>query len=196
MTRNSEIMDVTKTENKAKEAFTEEIRQMVESREFQDERSEFSPMIRKYADQSKTAEDDGWVLLTRQIIETLPAHLADGMITCSLEKIDQEGPCRNAADNDREELTITPGDNFPRITFPTFYPYLNFILRAGPVDICHMKKHFKVEGTIKLNEAVLKFREKKVRKVSGTILVSAIISLCKGDDTVKLHEIKKEIEVA
>ena len=143
-------MAVTKTENKAKEAFTEEIQQMVESREFQDERSEFSPMIRKYADQSKTTEDDGWDLLTRQIVETLPAHLTDGMITCSLEKINQEGPCRNAADNDREELTITPGDNFPRITFPTFYPYFDFILRAGPVDICHMKKHFKVEGSMKL----------------------------------------------
>jgi divalent metal cation (Fe/Co/Zn/Cd) transporter len=59
-----------------------------------------------------------------------------------------------------------------------------------------MKKHFKVEGSLKLQEAVLQFREKKVRKVSGTILVSAIISLCKGDDMVKLHEIKKEIEVA
>jgi hypothetical protein len=196
MTRKSEIMAVTKTEKKAHEAFTEEIRQMVESRKFKDERAEFSPMIRKYADQSKTTEDDGWDLLTRQIVETLPAHLADGMITCSLEKINQEGPCRNAADNNREELTITPEDNFPRITFPTFYPYLNFILRAGPVDICHMKKHFKVEGSLKLNEAVLQFRGKKVRNVSGTILVSAIISLCKGDDVVKIHEIKKEIEVA
>jgi hypothetical protein len=196
MTGKSETMAETKDEIKAKEAFTKEIQQMVESREFQDERSEFTPLIRKYAGQSKTTEDNGWDLLTRQIVETLPAHLKEGMITCSLERIDQEKPCRNAADNDLEELTITSGDNFPRITFPTFYPYLNFILRAGPVDICHLKKHFKVEGSLKLNDAVLQFREKKVRKVSGTIMVSAIISLCKGDDVIKLHEFKKEIEVA
>lgn len=189
-------MSVTKAENKAKEAFTEEIQQMVESREFQDERSEFSPLVRKYAEQSKTAEDKGWDLLSRQIVGTLPAHLKEGMITCSLEKINQEEPCRNAADNDQEELIITPSDNFPCIPFPTFYPYLDFILRAGPVDIFHMKKYFKVEGSIKLNEAVLQFREKKVRNVSGTVLVSAIISLCNGDVAVKLHKFEKEIEVA
>jgi hypothetical protein len=196
MTEKSETMVVKKAEIKAKEAFTEEILQMVESRKFRDERSEFSPMIRKYADQSKSTEDDGWDLLTRKIVEVLPRYLTDGIITCSLENINQEEPCRNAADNDQKELKITPGDNFPRITFPTFYPYLDFILRAGPVDICHMKKHFKVEGSLKLNDAVLQFREKKVRKISGTIMVSAIISLCKGDDAVRLHEFKKEIEVA
>lgn len=189
-------MAVTKAETKANEALTEEIRQMVESREFLDERSEFSPMVRKYADKSKSTEDDGWDLLTRQIVGTLPAHLKAGMITCSLEKINQEEACRIAAENDLEELTITTGDNFPRIPFPTFYPYINFILRAGPVDICQMKKYFKVEGSIKLNEVVLQFREKKVRNVTGTVLVSAIISLCKGDVAIKLHEFEKEIEVA
>lgn len=188
----SETMAVTKAE----EAFIEEIQQMVESRKFKDERPEFSPMVRKYADQSKTTEDDGWDLLTRKIVEVLPRYLTDGMITCSLEKINQQEPCRNAADNDQVELKISPGDNFPHITFPTFYPYLDFILRAGPVDICHMKKYFKVEGSMKLNKAVLQFREKKVRNVSGTIMVSATISLCKGDHAVKLHEFKKEIEVA
>ncbi len=187
---------VTKAEIKAKEAFTEEIQQMVESREFLDERDEFSLMVRRYAGQSKTTEDQGWNLLTRQIVETLPAHLKEGMITCSLEKINKVEPCRNAADNDLDELTIIPGDNFPSITFPTFYPYLDFILRAGPVDICHMKKYFKVEGSMKLNEAVLQFEGKKVRNVSGTILVSAILSLCKGDDAVKLHEFEKEIVLA
>jgi hypothetical protein len=192
----SETMAETKAENNANEVFTEEIQQMVESRKFKDERSEFSPMTRKYADHSKTTEDDGWDLLTRKIVEVLPRYLTDGMITCSLENINQEEPCRNAADNGQEELKITPGDNFPRITFPTFYPYLDFILRAGPIDICHLKKHFKVEGSMKLNDAVLQFREKKVRKVSGTVLVSAIISLCKGDDAVELHKFNKEIEVA
>jgi hypothetical protein len=196
MTRKSETMAVTKAETKAKEPFTEEIRQMVESREFLDERSEFSPMVRKYADQSKTTDDDGWNLLTLKIVETLPAHLKAGMITCSLEKINEEEPCRKAADNDLEELAITTVDNFPCIPFPTFYPYINFILRAGPVDICHMKKYFKVEGSMKLNEVVLQFREKKVRNVTGTILVKTKISLCKGDVAIKLHEFEKEIEVA
>jgi hypothetical protein len=195
MTGKSEKMAVKKAENKTSEAFTEEIQQMVESRKFMDERSEFSPMIRKYADHSKTTEDDGWDLMTRKIVEVLPRHLTDGIITCSLERINQEGPCRDAADNDEEELKITTGDNFPPVAFPTFYPYLDFILRAGPVDICHMKKHFKVEGSVKLNDALLQFREKKVRNVTGTIIVSAIISLCKGDDAVKLHEFKKEIEM-
>jgi hypothetical protein len=196
MTGKSETMAVTKTDNKANEAFTEEIQQMVESRKFRDERSEFSTMTRKYADQSKTTEDDGWDLLNRKIVEVLPRYLTDGMITCSFSKISQEGPCRNAADNDQKELKISPGDNFPHIAFPTFYPYLDFILRAGPVDICHMKKYFKVEGSMKLNDAVVQFREKKVSRVSGTILVSARISLCKGDDAIKLHEFKKEIKVA
>ena len=189
-------MAVRKADNKVEEGFTEELQQMVESREFNDERSEFSPMLQKFAGQSKTTEDDGWDLLTRKIVEVLPRYLTDGMITCSLEKINQEEPCRNAVDNDQEELKITPGDNFPRISFPTFYPYLDFILRAGPVDVYHMKKHFKVEGSMKLNEAVLQFSEKKVRNVSGTIMVSARISLCKGNNAIKLHEFKKEIKVA
>jgi len=133
---------------------------------------------------------------TRQIVETLPAHLKEGIIVCSLEKINHEGPCPNAAENNQKDLTITPGDNFPCITFPTFYPYLDFILRAGPVDFCHMKKTFKVEGSFSLIEAVLQFKENRVRNVSGTILVFVKISLCKGDVAVKLHEFEKEIEVA
>ncbi|MCX6699305.1 MAG: hypothetical protein NTV68_05165 [Methanomicrobiales archaeon] len=189
-------MAVTKTEDKAQDDFATEITQMVESSVFQGERDEFSFMIQKYAEKSQTAEDEGWKLVTRQIVETLPAHLKEGIIVCSLEKINQEGPCRNAAENNLEVLTITPGDNFPCITFPTFYPYLDFILRAGPVDICHMKKTFKVEGSLSLIEAVQQFKENRVQNVSGTILVFAKISLCKGDVAIKLHEFEKEIEVA
>jgi len=196
MTKKSEKMALTETENKAPCEFTEEIRQMIEKREFLDQREEFSPMTRKYAEKSQTTEDDGWDLVTRKIVEVLPKYLTDGIVTCSLEKIGQEGPCRNAAEKNQDELTITPGDNFPKITFPTFYPYLDFILRAGPVDICHMKKYFKVEGSMKLDNAKVRFREKRVSKVSGTILVSTKVSLCKGDLVVKLHEFQKKIEVA
>lgn len=188
-------MAVTEAENKAPCEFTEEIRQMIENREFLDEREEFSPMTRKYAGKSQTTEDDGWDLVTRKIVEVLPKYLTDGIVTCSLEKIGHEGPCRNAAEKNQDELTITPGDNFPKLSFPTFYPYLDFILRAGPVDICHMKKYFRVEGSIKLDNAKVRFREKRVSRVSGTILVSVKISLCKGGLVVKLHEFQRKIEV-
>ena len=196
MTRKSEKMAVTIEEDKVQDEFVKEIKKMTESREFLDERDEFSVILQRYAEKSRKTEDDGWNLVTRQIVETLPAHLKDGIIVCSLEKINQEEPCRTAAENNPENLTITPGDNFPCITFPTFYPYLDFILRAGPVDICHMKQYFKVEGSMTLNKAVLQFREKRVQKISGTILVSATISLCKGNVAVKLHKFEKEIMVA
>jgi hypothetical protein len=195
MTKKSENMAVTEAEIKAPDEFTEEMKQMVGKREFLDEREEFSLMVRKYAEKSQTTEDDGWNLLTRKIVEVLPEHLAGGMITCSLEKINEEEPCRYAAEKNQEDLTITAGDNFPAISYPTFYPYLDFILRAGPVDICHMKKTFRVEGSIKPIEAVIRFKDKKVRNVSGTILVSAKISLCKEDLVVKLHEFQKKIKV-
>ena len=196
MTRKSEKMAVTIEEDKVQDEFVKEIKQMTESREFLDERDEFSVILQRYAEKSRKTEDDGWNLVTRQIVENLPAHLKDGITVCSLEKINQEEQCRTAAGNNLENLTITPGDNFPCITFPTFYPYLDFILRAGPVDICHMKQYFKVEGSMTLNKAVLQFKEKRVQKISGTILVSATISLCKGDVAVKLHEFEKEIMVA
>ncbi|MCU0630634.1 MAG: hypothetical protein MUF37_05750 [Methanoregulaceae archaeon] len=196
MTKKSEKMALPEAENKAPKEFAEEIRQMIKNREFLDEKEEFSPMTRKYAEKSQTTEDDGWDIMTRKIVDVLPKYLTDGIVTCSLEKIGQEGPCRDAAEKNQDELTISPGDNFPNITFPTFYPYLDFILRAGPVDICHMKKYFKVEGSMKLDNTKVRFRERRVSKVSGTILVSAKISLCKGDLVVKLHEFQKKIEVA
>jgi hypothetical protein len=196
MTRRSDILVVTKAEEKAQDDFAKEIKQMVESRRFLDERDEFSELLQRYAEKSHKTEDDGWDLLTRKIVEVLPKFLTDGVITCSLDRINQVEPCREAADNNRKELSITPGDNFPCISFPTFYPYLDFILRAGPVDICHMKQYFKVEGSMTLNKAVLQFKEKRVQNVTGTILVSATISLCKGDVAVTLHEFEKEIKVA
>ena len=187
-------MAAKKVKDQAQADFEEEIQAMVEKKEFKNERESFSPMVRKYAEKSQKTEDAGWDLLTRKIVEVLPVYMTDGMITCSLEKIGQEGPCRDVADH-QNELTITPGDNFPKIAFPTFYPYLDFILQAGPVDVYHMKTNFKVEGSIQLDEAKIRFREKKVQKVTGTVLVSAKISLCKGDFAVELHEFKRKIEV-
>lgn len=195
MTTKSENMSETNSKDKNQDDLKEEVQKMVETREFQDEKKEFSLMVGKYAERSRKTEGEGWNLVTRNIVEVLPEHLSAGMITCSLEKIDQEKPCRDAAEKNQEDLTITAGDNFPAISFPTFYPYLDFVLRAGPVDICHMKKTFRVEGTIKPIEAVIRFKEKKARTVSGTILVSAKISLCKGDSAVKLHQFEKKIVV-
>jgi hypothetical protein len=193
--KKSENMEEKKKE-KAQDELSEEIKKMVKKPEFLDEKNEFSPILRTYADKSHKTEEDGWNLVTRKIVEVLPLYLTDGMITCSLEKIDQLEQCREAAYNQEEELTISPGDNFPNIKFPTFYPYLDFILRAGPVDICHLKKYFKVEGTMKLHKAKVRFREARVQNFTGTILVAVKISLCKGDYPVKLHEFDKKIEVA
>ena len=120
-------MAAKKVKDKAQADFEEEIQTMVEKKEFQDERDAFSPMVRKYAEKSQKTEDDGWDLLTRKIVEVLPVYLTDGMITCSLEKIGQEGPCRDVADH-QNELTITPGDNFPEnnvpdvLSVPRFHP--------------------------------------------------------------------------
>jgi len=189
-------MAATKVKDKTQDEFGKEVNEMVKSREFLNQRGEFSSILQTYAEKSKKTENDGWDLLTRKIVEVLPRYLTDGMITCSLERISQEGPCRSAAENGVEELTLTPGDNFPKITFPTFYPYLDFILRAGPVDIFHMKTNFKVEGSMKLDSAKIMFNGKKIRNVTGTIMVSAIIYLCKGNFAVKIHTIEKEIEVA
>jgi hypothetical protein len=196
MTRKSENMAATKVKDKVHADLEDEMKKMVLEKAFLDERDEFSPMVRAYADKSQKTEDDGWNLLTAKIIEVLPKYLTDGMITCSLERISQEGPCRNAAESNEAELTLSPGDNFPKIPFPTFYPYLDFILQAGPVDVFHMKTNFKVEGSIQLDEAKIRFKEKKVQKVTGTIMVSATISLCKGDFAKELHNFKKKIEVA
>ncbi|MEI6292987.1 MAG: hypothetical protein WCP36_04860 [Methanomicrobiales archaeon] len=188
-------MAETKSKDKTRDDLKEEVQKMVENREFLDEKNEFSLMVGKYAERSRKTEGEGWNLVTHSIVEVLPDHLSAGIITCSLEKIEQEKPCRDAVEKNQDDLTITAGDNFPAISFPTFYPYLDFVLRAGPVDISHMKKTFRVEGTIKPIEAVIRFKEKKVRNVSGTILVSANIYLCKGDSAVKLHQFEKKIKV-
>jgi len=75
-------------------------------------------------------------------------------------------------------------------------PETGALVGNSGVDICHLKKYFKVEGTMKLHKAKVRFREARVQNVTGTILVAVKISLCKGDYPVKLHEFDKKIEVA
>jgi hypothetical protein len=188
----------------ADESFRDEVRQMVANPEFRNEKSEFSQLTGTYNEKcggggrdktTETRDDRGWELLKTKIVEILPAYLTDGIVLCSLEKIGQEEQCRKAADENRSKLVIKPGSGFPAITFPTFCPYIDFILRAGPVDLLHKKTYFKVEGSMVLDNAVIEFRKNRVDRVSGQISVSAKISLCKGKIPVKLHEFKKTIDV-
>ena len=182
-------MAKTRTE----EVLTEEIEKMVGSEEFQDQKGEFRNFTHRYAERSGRSENEGWALMKKKVIEILPAYISDGMIVCSLEKIAEKEPCRKAMEKGEEQLVISPGKGFPAVKFPTFYPYLDFILRAGPVDICHMKTKFKVEGNLTLGNVTLKFQGKRITRIFGSATVDAKIFICKGEIPVTLHEFRKEI---
>ncbi|MDD1719662.1 MAG: hypothetical protein LUQ25_06355 [Methanoregulaceae archaeon] len=183
-------------QNTAQEEIKSEIKKMVKKQEFLDQKSEFSGMTGAYLEKTGRSEDDAWQAVTEKIVEVLPNYLTEGLLTCSLETISDQEACRKVIAEKRErKLTITPGSNFPRITFPTFYPYLELILRAGPVDLFRTKTTFMVEGSMYLKKATINFVEERVGSISGDIEVLVKISLCKGKFAAILHEFKKEIHV-
>ena len=181
------------TKTRTEDALTEEIEKMVGSEEFQDQKGEFGKLTLRYTEKSGRSENEGWDLLKKKVIEILPAYVSDGMIVCSLEKIAEKEPCRKAMEEGKQKLVISPGSGFPAVKFPTFYPYLDFILRAGPFDICHMKTMFKVEGNLSPSSVTLQFKGNRITGISGSAVVDAKIFICKGEIPVKLHEFRREI---
>jgi hypothetical protein len=173
----------------------DEIREMVKKREFLREKDEFSPVIRALVDRGGKTGEGALEMVTAKIVEFLPDYLTGGLIHCSLAMIGEQDVCKRAVSEQKRELTIRPGDGFPTIPFQTFYPYLEFILRAGPIDILKMKNRFKVEGNISLKDAKILFLGDQVRKISGTIMVSAKISLCKGKYAALVHQFEKPIQI-
>ena len=173
----------------------DEIREMVKKEEFLGEKGEFSPVTRALVDRAGRTADGAWEAVAGKIVEFLPDCLTEGLVHCSLATIREQDACKRAVAEGRRELTIRPGDAFPTIPFPTFYPYLEFVLRAGPIDVLRLKNRFKVEGKVSLKDAKIFFSGDRIEKISGTLMVSARISLCKGKYAAALHQFEKPIHI-
>jgi hypothetical protein len=175
---------------------TDEVRQMVTGGEFLGEKGEYSKLTGALGEKGAHTPDSAWDLVAGKVVEFLPDYLTEGFIHCSLAAIREEGACKQAVASGQRELTIKPGDRFPTLPFKTFYPYLRFILRAGPVDILTMTSKFKVEGKMQLKEAKILFSGDQIRKISGTIMVTMKISLCKGTFPARIHQFERAIQVS
>ena len=175
---------------------TEEITAMVRTKEFVGMKEEFAPLTTTYADKAEKSGADAWNLMTAKIVEFLPVYITEGLISCSLETIAQDESCQYALRDHMQKLVIKPSDKFPRITFPSFYPYLEFIIRTGPVEVWKMRSTFNVEGSIYVKDATLNFTDNRIEAISGTIVASVKISLCKGKFAAKIHQFERPIHVA
>jgi hypothetical protein len=186
-------MSMEETVHKS-EDITSEIKEMVAKPEFTGQKGEFSGVTDTMTKKKGTTGERAWDMVTEKIVMFLPDYITEGLIRCSLEEIAKQDACRDAAGKQRM-LKITPGKNFPAIRIKTFYPYLDFILKAGPFYLLHQKIRFKVEGSMALKDATIEFTDSTIEKISGTIKVSMTISLCKGTYPVPLHTIDKIILV-
>jgi hypothetical protein len=174
----------------------DEIRAMVKKPEFTGQKGEFSGVTDTLAGKAGKSAEEAWDMVTGRIVQFLPDYITEGLIHCSLEKVGEQETCRDAVRKKQTKLKISPGTGFPDIPFKTFYPYLDFVLKAGPVDLLHLKTRFKVEGTMALKDATIQFSGTRIEKISGTINVSLKISLCKGKLPVTLHKVDRPITVA
>jgi hypothetical protein len=175
----------------------DEITVMLTTPEFTGRKADFSKVTDTLVTKSGMSGEQAWDTIKGKIIQFLPDYITEGLIHCSFEEIGKQDACRNAGTLGKTtHLRITPGKNFPEIRFKTFYPYLDFILTIGPLELFHHKIRFKVEGTMVLKDATIRFTGTAIEKISGTIHVSLIISLCKGRVPIMLHRIDKPIIVS
>jgi hypothetical protein len=179
----------------ASRELADEIGTMVMRKEFLDEKKEFLPLTEALVARNRNTDSDAWSLVTGKIVEFLPDCIPRGIIHHSLVAIGEQQACRQAVLAGEKELLVRPGDGFPAIPFGTFYPYLEFFLRAGPVDLLRMKTRFKVEGKVSLRDAKILFSGDRVKNISGSMAIAVKISLRTDTHDVQLHQFEKIIRV-
>jgi len=179
------------SEGDAGSGMKEEVRKMMACGEFEGEKKEFSPITDAHAARAGKTGDETWNLLKEKIVEYLPELITSGILHCSLTAIGEQEVCRQAARAQQKELLIRQVEGFPAIPFETFFPYLEFVLRAGPIDLMTLKSRFKVEGKLALKEAKILFSGDRVESFSGTGAVMVKIYLRTGSADVYLHQFER-----
>ncbi len=173
----------------------DEIRAMVAGEAFRGEQKEFSSITGAFAARTRKTEGDAWSMVTGKIVKLLPDTITNGIVHHSLDAIGEQEMCKQAIREGKKELVVRQGEVIPTITFATFYPYLEYFLRAGPVDIMRLKARFKVEGKVGLKDTLIQFSGEKVQKLSGVLVVSAKISFCTDPIDVQLHQFDRPIRI-
>ena len=180
-----------------KERTEEEIRnkltKMATTTKYQETREEFSLVTGGLVARAGNNADDAWEDVTSKIIKFLPGYLTKGLIQCTFEKVPELDTCKQAMASHKKKLVIKPGNQFPKLSFPAFYPYIEFLLMAGPYEVMKWKKSFKVEGLVYVKEATILLDGTKITGIRGTITASVVLSLCRGASPWKLCEFDQSI---
>ncbi len=178
---------MTKKSKRAEEEIKDELKKMAQTDRFRQSRGEFSEISDGLVARHGDNPDSAWKEITDRIIEFLPAYLTDGLIQCSRETIKTTEEYKKGIAEQASRLVIKPGKKFPKIPYPSFYPYLEFILRWDSFDVLKWKKTFKVEGSVQLQEVMVLLDNEKITGITGTIIASFTLPVCKGKTPWELY---------
>jgi hypothetical protein len=173
----------------------DKLTRMAATTQYQETRTEFTEVTGGLVARARKNADAAWEDVTAKIITFLPGYITNGLVQCTLETVPELDACQQAMASHKKKLVIKPGNQFPKLSFPAFYPYIEFLLMAGPYEVMKWKKSFKVEGSVYVKEATIMFDGNKMTGISGIITASVILSLCRGTTPWKLYEFDQSIHL-